>query len=334
MSSTPTPYTRQFNFTSFESSNPSKPKPGASLDAEFNAVRTSLDTTQSRLAEIQRDDGALANGVVTNDSLDEELQQVIAAVQGDVSAIDAQVDATAANAAAAAASEADAQTYMNSALASAQAANSSAIAAGSSAAAADGSADAAAATLAAMQAPGGVSTSMLADGAVTTPKIANDAVDYSKVAPGMVIGLAYAEYAANANLVGTIPNDDTIPQITEGVQIVSLTYNVKSATSLLRVRFNGFAVSGTGGIDFTVCLFRAGQNDAIATWNSNQNELANYRTPVGLDCVFAPGSSGDITLSIRIGNSSGSTFRMNGSPASRLWGGTAKATLIVEEIKA
>lgn len=73
MSSTPTPYTRQANFTSFEASNPSKPKPGASLDAEFNAVRTALDTTQSRLAEIQRDDGALANASVGNDQFKDEV---------------------------------------------------------------------------------------------------------------------------------------------------------------------------------------------------------------------------------------------------------------------
>lgn len=55
MSSLPIPYTRKANFTSFEASNPSKPKPGSSLDAEFNAVKSSLDATQSRLAEVQRD---------------------------------------------------------------------------------------------------------------------------------------------------------------------------------------------------------------------------------------------------------------------------------------
>jgi len=39
------------------------------LDAEFNNVKTSLDATQSRLAELQRDDGALRNLIVTRDSL-------------------------------------------------------------------------------------------------------------------------------------------------------------------------------------------------------------------------------------------------------------------------
>lgn len=98
MSAPPTPYERQFNFTSFEQSHPSKPKPGASLDAEFNAVKTALDTTQSRLAQIQRDDGALANECVTFDALDEDLQDAIRAVQGDVAEVNEARDEAAAGA--------------------------------------------------------------------------------------------------------------------------------------------------------------------------------------------------------------------------------------------
>jgi hypothetical protein len=70
MSAIPNAYNRQANFTSYEASNPTTPKPGASLDAEFNAVKTAMDTTQSRLSEIQRDDGALRNGIVTVTALD------------------------------------------------------------------------------------------------------------------------------------------------------------------------------------------------------------------------------------------------------------------------
>lgn len=69
MSALPTEYERQANFTSYEATHPTTPKPGASLDAEFNAIETALDETQARLAEIQRDDGALMNAIVTPDAL-------------------------------------------------------------------------------------------------------------------------------------------------------------------------------------------------------------------------------------------------------------------------
>ena len=67
--SQPTPYTRQYNFSDYQSLHPSDPLPAASVDAEFNAVKTTLDGTLTNLAKIQRDDGQLVNGVVTPDSL-------------------------------------------------------------------------------------------------------------------------------------------------------------------------------------------------------------------------------------------------------------------------
>ena len=43
----------------------------------------------------------------------------------------------------------------------------------------------------------------------------------SKMPPGSIIQTAYAEYPANANLTVVIPSDDTIPQWTEGTEILS-----------------------------------------------------------------------------------------------------------------
>jgi hypothetical protein len=65
----PAPYTRQANYTSFEQSNPTTPKPGSDLDADFDAVKTSMDESQDALADVRRADGALVNGIVTPDSL-------------------------------------------------------------------------------------------------------------------------------------------------------------------------------------------------------------------------------------------------------------------------
>ena len=48
--------------------------PGQSLDIEFNNVKTTTDALGANLALIQRDDGQLANGAVTYDSLSTALQ--------------------------------------------------------------------------------------------------------------------------------------------------------------------------------------------------------------------------------------------------------------------
>lgn len=70
----PTPYERQYNFSNYQSVNPSDPLPGAQVDNELNAAKASLDETQANLALIQRDDGQLKNNSVGFDQLKEEVE--------------------------------------------------------------------------------------------------------------------------------------------------------------------------------------------------------------------------------------------------------------------
>jgi len=69
----PTPYDRQFSFQDFQAQEPTTPLPGDEVDGELNSVKVTLDQTLVNLAKIQRDDGALKNGVVTQDSLSDSL---------------------------------------------------------------------------------------------------------------------------------------------------------------------------------------------------------------------------------------------------------------------
>ncbi len=66
----PTPYTRQYNFTDYQTTNPNDPLPAAQVDAELNAVKLTSDQTRTNLGLIQRDDGRLANQAVHKDAFD------------------------------------------------------------------------------------------------------------------------------------------------------------------------------------------------------------------------------------------------------------------------
>lgn len=68
--SQPPAYVRAYNFSNYQTSNPSDPLPGNQVDAELNAVKTTLDGVRTNIALIQRDDGNLANTSVHPDSLD------------------------------------------------------------------------------------------------------------------------------------------------------------------------------------------------------------------------------------------------------------------------
>ncbi|WP_316977272.1 carbohydrate-binding protein [Shumkonia mesophila] len=64
----PPAYTPAYNFSDYQTSNPADPLPGNRLDIELAAVKTTTDGIRTNLALIQRDDGAIANQVVTPDS--------------------------------------------------------------------------------------------------------------------------------------------------------------------------------------------------------------------------------------------------------------------------
>jgi hypothetical protein len=69
----PRAYDRQYSFSAWQAGHPSDPPPGNELDAEFDAVRASMDETQSALADIRRDDGALGNNTVGYEQLKAEI---------------------------------------------------------------------------------------------------------------------------------------------------------------------------------------------------------------------------------------------------------------------
>ncbi|MCV9937686.1 hypothetical protein OIU35_15130 [Boseaceae bacterium BT-24-1] len=69
----PTPYNRQFNFQNQQAQTPTTPLPADEVDNELNAVKVTIDQTLANLAKIQRDDGALKNGIVTQDTLSDSL---------------------------------------------------------------------------------------------------------------------------------------------------------------------------------------------------------------------------------------------------------------------
>lgn len=180
-----------------------------------------------------------------------------------------------------------------------------------------------------------VTTAKIQDQGVTTQKMALGAADHTIVAPGAAVNSAYAEYLLNADFAGTIPFDDTIPQIGEGSQILTLNYPApKSLTNKLRCIFSTCMVTATaGGIGFAAAIFRQGVNDALSTAFAHTSNNG-FITPLMVVAEFVPGTLNPLTLEVRMGSSAGTAFRLNGNAAGRIFGGVWRTTLVVTEIKA
>jgi hypothetical protein len=69
----PPAYDRAYNFRNYQTLNPNYPLPADQLDLELNRVKVTLDAVLANLVLIQRDDGALVNGIVGLDALSTEV---------------------------------------------------------------------------------------------------------------------------------------------------------------------------------------------------------------------------------------------------------------------
>lgn len=66
----PRSYSRQFNFTDFQTASPSAPLPAVQVDAELNTAKLTLDDLNNNIGLIQRDDGKLRNNSVHTEAFD------------------------------------------------------------------------------------------------------------------------------------------------------------------------------------------------------------------------------------------------------------------------
>lgn len=147
---------------------------------------------------------------------------------------------------------------------------------------------------------------------------------------------AYGEYGTNTALTGIIPADNTIPQVGEGDEIISVTITTQTDTSRVRLSFQGSFALGTGGATGTVAFFRDGAANSIAATGVNHSisgaaDGVNHPHPLVLEFEEAPGNAGTYTYSVRTGSNSGG-YRLNGLTSGALYGGVMKCTLTVQEI--
>jgi len=156
--------------------------------------------------------------------------------------------------------------------------------------------------------------------------------DGTPVAPGCAIDRAYAEYTASTGLTTVIPADDTIPQNTEGTQILTASITPKSTTNRLRVRFQA-QISAAAAAYACAALFLNSNASSVAA-STAFVAAANNISTLTIEHEFVPGATTSQTLNVRVGPGAAGTIYVNGISTGRLFGGVFKATLVVEEITA
>lgn len=127
-----------------------------------------------------------------------------------------------------------------------------------------------------------------------------------------------------------IPGDDSIPQNTEGDEIMSLAITPKSATSTLRVEVVVHSANSTGAA-VAAALFKDSEANARAVSFSTELGVNAAIGPLTMSYTMTSGGTSSISFKVRLGASSG-TVTFNGSGGSPLYGGVIASTITITEI--
>lgn len=133
-------------------------------------------------------------------------------------------------------------------------------------------------------------------------------------------------------VTAAIPFDDTIPQIGEGTEILSVSITPRSATSIMRITVQLQASMSVATAVYIAALFKDADANALAVdWATSP--YINAPAKVAFSYTFAHESASAMTFTVRLGASSG-TCTINGFGGARMFGGASASSITVEEIQA
>ena len=134
-------------------------------------------------------------------------------------------------------------------------------------------------------------------------------------------------------VTAVMPADDTIPQISEGFEVLSLPITPKSATNRLLITGQIHAYSSTA--DMTSALFKVGTDDALSVSSAPRITSSGDTAAITTMWNGVSGTTSAITFKIRFGQTATSpNAHINGSDAGgpgREYGGRFSTTMNILE---
>ena len=150
-----------------------------------------------------------------------------------------------------------------------------------------------------------------------------------------LVQIVYQSTSAVVSAPGTTPYDNTIPQNTEGTQIITATITPKNANNLLLIKFTGVISNpGVNGYVYpaTIALFQDATANALSATSCN----VNWCNGTSLIYSMTAGTTSATTFKIRIGVvTGGSGLYVNADYlGTRLFGGASNTVLAIFEYSA
>jgi hypothetical protein len=151
---------------------------------------------------------------------------------------------------------------------------------------------------------------------------------------GSVLQVVNVQSGAVATTTTLLPGDDTIPQITEGAEFLTLAITPTSATSKLRIDVIVYLNHSVSTAGIYAALFRDSTADALAA-AASQVPNSGGQMPVCITHYATSGTTSSTTFRVRGGSGDAGTVTFNGNNSgSRRFGGVYASTITITEIAA
>ena len=149
---------------------------------------------------------------------------------------------------------------------------------------------------------------------------------------GAVLQVVNTQTGALATGSTTIPNDDTIPQNTEGFEVMTLAITPKASTNKLKIEVVVNLASAAVG-NVIAALFQDSGANALAAV-SEYTATTNGNMRLVFTHYMSAGTTSATTFRVRIGGNNVGTVTFNGASGARLYGGVMASSITITEIAA
>jgi hypothetical protein len=148
---------------------------------------------------------------------------------------------------------------------------------------------------------------------------------------GKVLQVVNTETGAVATGTTVLPDDDTIPQITEGFEVMTRTITPTSSSSKLLISVVTHLSPSANSIQSTA-LFVGTTANALAAIGTHAYGVANHERFHSFNHFMTAGSTSELTFRVRIGMNNAGTVTFNGRSGARENGGVMASSITIMEI--
>lgn len=146
------------------------------------------------------------------------------------------------------------------------------------------------------------------------------------MADGLAVQMVYTQTLTDEVSNTAIPNDDSIPQIGEGEECMTVTITPKSATNILNIRST--VLLRAANKVCSIALFQDTTANALAA-SKTFTATTGQHSPATIDFFKVAGTTSATTFRIRFGSNDGAAVDLND-----VFGAAIKSSLVVTEYKA